>query len=305
MEMYSGIIVVNTKTMNWKKIQNEAARIATGATKLVCLNALYIEIQWENLSLQQLYFIKWNLISVLTISLPLFYKLSNTDRATILETQTILIQLMPEQPFITILFFSSSIRAWNDLSEAAAQTESVNAFKTFLNKDRIPVPKHYYRGKRKLQILHTRLRTNCSSLNLHLFTKNISDSPLCSCGSTEDNQHYFFYCMHYQRQRNELLNAVARYTTPTLNLLLYGDSSLLWNKHCHIWKCSQIYYRHKTVLINMLMTSTTFVTVHGIQGCLTDCLRPSIHQPDFIFIFMFCIVHFFSCFVFYIFQIAS
>ena len=35
--------------MNWKKIQNEAARIATGATKLVSLNALYNEIQWENL----------------------------------------------------------------------------------------------------------------------------------------------------------------------------------------------------------------------------------------------------------------
>ena len=101
-------------------------------------------------------------------------------------------------------FLPSSVRAWNDLSEAATQTESVNAFKTFLNKDRIPVPKHYYRGKRKLQILHTRLRTNCSSLNLHLFIKNISDSPLCSYGSIEDNQHYFFHCMHYQRQRNEL-----------------------------------------------------------------------------------------------------
>ena len=32
-----------------EKIQNEAARIATGATKLVSLNALYNEIQWENL----------------------------------------------------------------------------------------------------------------------------------------------------------------------------------------------------------------------------------------------------------------
>ena len=78
-------------------------------------------------------------------------------------------------------FLPSCIRAWNDLSEAATQTESVNVFKIFLNKDRIPVPKHYYRGNLKFQILHTRLRTSCSSLNLHLFIKNISDSPLCSC----------------------------------------------------------------------------------------------------------------------------
>ena len=86
-----------------EKIQNEAVRIATGATKLVSLNALYNEIQWENLEERRKKY-KLNLISVLTISLPLFHKLSNTDHATILETQTILIQLMPEQPFITILF---------------------------------------------------------------------------------------------------------------------------------------------------------------------------------------------------------
>ena len=49
MEMYSGIIVVNTKKNELEKIQIEAARIATGATKLVSLNALYNEIQWENL----------------------------------------------------------------------------------------------------------------------------------------------------------------------------------------------------------------------------------------------------------------
>ena len=70
---------------------------------------------------------------------------------------------MPEQLFITILFLPYSIRAWNDLSEAATETESVNAFKIFLNKDRIPVPKHYYRKasnlaytlKNKLQFLRS------------------------------------------------------------------------------------------------------------------------------------------------------
>ena len=31
------------------KIQNESARIATGVTKLVSVNALYSEIRWENL----------------------------------------------------------------------------------------------------------------------------------------------------------------------------------------------------------------------------------------------------------------
>ena len=109
------------------------------------------------------------------------------------------------------LFLSSSIRAWNGLSEAA-------------------------RCSRNLQILHIRLRTNCSPLNLHLFIKNISDSHLCSCGSFEDHQLYFFYYMHYQRQQKEFLNEIARYATPTLNLLLYGDSSLSFQTNTAIFK---------------------------------------------------------------------
>ena len=69
MEIYSGIIVVNTKKKKKKKnelekIQNEVARITTGATKLVSLNALHNEIQWESLeerrkkNINWLYFIK-------------------------------------------------------------------------------------------------------------------------------------------------------------------------------------------------------------------------------------------------------
>ena len=45
------------------KIQNEAARIVTGATKLVSINALYNEIQWDTLE-------KWRGDHKLT----LFYK---------------------------------------------------------------------------------------------------------------------------------------------------------------------------------------------------------------------------------------
>ena len=80
-------------------------------------------------------------------------------------------------------------------------------------------------GIRKAQVLHTRLRTNCSSLNLDLFLRNISDSPLCRCGSVENAQHYFFHCRYYQVQRIELLNSVLQYQTPSLSLLLHGNDS--------------------------------------------------------------------------------
>ena len=98
----------------------------------------------------------------------------------------------------TTLYFNSflpaTIRVWNDVPDEARQSESLNTFKNFVNKDRMSVPKHFYVGNRKARILHTRLRTKCSSLNLDLFLRNISDSPLCQCGSVENDQHFFFHC---------------------------------------------------------------------------------------------------------------
>ena len=65
---------------------------------------------------------------------------------------------------------------------------------------------------------------------VHIYTvgglKNITDLPTCRCGSSENTQHFVFYCNFYQRQRTIFLNSVAIYHTPTLNLLLNGDPSL-------------------------------------------------------------------------------
>ena len=80
-------------------------------------------------------------------------------------------------------------------------------------------------GSRKAQVLHTRLRTNCSFLNLDLFLNDISDSQLCRCGSEENVQHYFFQCRYYQAPRIDHLNSVSQYQTPSLSLLLYGNDS--------------------------------------------------------------------------------
>ena len=65
-----------------------------------------------------------------------------------------------------ISFLPATVRAWNDVPDEAKQSESLSTFKSFLNRDRMSAPKHFYVGNRKVQIFHTRLRTNCSSLNL-------------------------------------------------------------------------------------------------------------------------------------------
>ena len=124
-------------------------------------------------------------------------------------------------------FLPSITRDWNSLSVETKQSEYVNSFKLLLTKGKSTVPDHYYIDSRKTKIFHTRIRTDCSSMNLDLFVKNIIESPLCHCESIENAQHFFFHCKYFEMQRRALLNAISLYVKPSLKLLLIGDSSLL------------------------------------------------------------------------------
>ena len=213
-----------------EKNQNEAARIATGATRLVSVSTLSKEIGWESLEKRRTNH-KLTLFYKMTHNLaPLYlsslvpssgsnisrYNLRNSKNRKTIDTRTTLFYNS---------FLPSTVRAWNEVPEEAKQSDSVNAFKRFLNKDKFHIPKHFYVDKRKAQILYTRLRTNCSSLNLDLSLRNISDSPLCQCGSVDNAQYFFFHCRNYHVPRTELLNTVSQYQTPSLSLLLYGNDS--------------------------------------------------------------------------------
>ena len=74
------------------------------------------------------------------------------------------------------------------------------------------ISSYFYHGKRKAQVLHTRLRTGCSSLNNDLYLKNISESPSCVCGAAVENAyHFFFSCDRFFIQRNEMLQALSAF----------------------------------------------------------------------------------------------
>ena len=83
----------------------------------------------------------------------------------------------------------------------------------------------------KVCFAHTRLRTSCSSLNHHLFSKNIINDPYCQCGSVETIKHYLFECQRYSQLRQEMLNEISKYCTPSLDCLLFGDGHL--NHSCN------------------------------------------------------------------------
>ncbi|MCG8113681.1 MAG: reverse transcriptase domain-containing protein [Candidatus Thiodiazotropha taylori] len=231
-----------------EKIQNEAARIATGATKLVSLNNLYKEICWESLQKRRrdhkltLFYKMNHSLAPEYLSSLIPQQVSNISRYNLRNSGNIqTIRAKTSQYHNS--FLPSVLRDWNNLPPEAKQKSSLDSFKHFLKKDKKRVPEQYYFGNRKAQILHTRLRTGCSSLNLDLFIKNITDSPLCICGSIEDAQHFFFHCRLYLRHRDALLNFIRIHQTPTLDIILHGDTSLSLETNQRIFA-----YVHKYII---------------------------------------------------------
>ena len=122
------------------------------------------------------------------------------------------------------------------------QVDSLDIFKQFLSRERGRLPKYFYSGNRRGQLLHTRIRTNCSNLNNDLFLKHITDSPLCLCGNIENANHYFFVCPLYAHQRTILLNSISQYHNHlTLDILLFGEASLPGDDNKLIFETVQKY----------------------------------------------------------------
>ena len=137
-------------------------------------------------------------------------------------------------------FLSSTSRAWNDLSGDIKAAPSVASLKyrrnrelhkppNFRNRELHKPPKHFNCGNRRGQILHARLRMDCSSLNGHLYKKNIVPSPSCSCGGYESVYHFFFKCPNYRITRDRILpNNLNEFNT---NDLLYGLPTAIQNEN--------------------------------------------------------------------------
>ena len=121
---------------NWnklEKIQIQAARVAIGATKLISINALYNETQWETLQQRRqnhqlllFYTMSNNLIpNYLLFLIPQHvgaisrYNLRNSYDLQTLEAKTKL---------YNHFFLPIAIRGWNSLSEELRSCDSISSF---------------------------------------------------------------------------------------------------------------------------------------------------------------------------------
>ena len=134
-------------------------------------------------------------------------------------------------------FFPLTVREWNVLPLEVRNINDHEQFKTTLQKE-LPVPNPLYSyGKRKLNIIHSRIRMGCSSLNAHLYRHHVLDTPQCACGDPyEDQFHYLCACPRYIIERNALQNAVSIITNCSIRTLLYGSES------CNLEQNKQIFH---------------------------------------------------------------
>ena len=219
---YSDSVWDNCSTESKNQLESihiEAARVITGASKT------FADLGWVSLQKRSN---KHKLV--------IFYKslhgivptyLSNIVPPLIQDTATYYLRnagniqnYRVHTSLFSNSFFPSTVRAWNDLPNDIKNAPSVGSFKYKINKNLRSPPKFYNAGTRKDQILHARLRMECSSLNSDLHRQNIVPNPFCRCGVFESRNHFFFACPLYSLDRLRYLP--ANLDNLTSNDLLFG-----------------------------------------------------------------------------------
>jgi hypothetical protein len=105
-------------------------------------------------------------------------------------------------------FYAFSFKLWNQQPENIKSSRFIQIIKSNLQPQNNTKPIYYYIGTRLGQILHARLRMQCSSLNYHLFRKNIVNSPFCQCGATETTAHCLLHCPRHNATRLRYIHTI-------------------------------------------------------------------------------------------------
>ena len=225
-------IILDSCTLDNKRsfenIQLDAARIFTGATKLCSIQKLYDDTGLEPLDsrrgkhkLCQLYKMTNNLTPSYLRQL-LHYRVEHQSRCALRNTTNFIVpQTRTTYHFNS--FLPSTLRQWNTLDQNIRESSTLQSFKHKLNtQQRIPpIYFNVIQTSRLGQILHARLRLECSSLNHHLYKKNLVDSSLCACGAPETTFHFLLSCANYNEIRQQYFSGLGH--PLTVSILLCGN----------------------------------------------------------------------------------
>ena len=105
--------------------------------------------------------------------------------------------------------------------------QATSKFKQTLRVHIFKVSNYHMLGSRKCNIIHIRLRHQCSSLEADLFRANLVNDPSFPCGCPlEDDIHYLLECPLYTNARMQLIMNITPYTVISIENLLFGSDNL-------------------------------------------------------------------------------
>ena len=111
-------------------------------------------------------------------------------------------------------FIHSTIKMWNTIRNVDTLSKFKEELKKIDEAENHVVPKHYFHGPRKLNIILTQLRSSASFLNYDLFRVGIVSDSSCRCGGPLENlKHFFLDCPIYLQARTTLIDNLNRVTT--------------------------------------------------------------------------------------------
>ena len=147
---------------------------------------------------------------------------------------------------------SKEVSKLNDVSEAR-QIASIDTFKQFLNSRREKVPKYFYCGSRRGQLLHTRPQTNCSNLN-NDYSRKISTILLCAFVGILKMLIISFMCVPCTRGNTSYCIIVL----PNINSTLHWTFYCLVTSLCHTTLIRKFLKRYKST--SLILKGSNFLT---------------------------------------------
>ncbi len=214
-----------------ENIQLAAARVVTGAIRYTSHAKIYEECGWDTLKSRRE-----------SHKLALFHKIIFKDSPSYLydhipptvesragrplRNSSNISLIKTNKKYFDSSFFPETIRLWNNLDDKLKKVSSYETFTAQLNKPSIAIPKHYYVGSRKANIILARLRMGCSELNDDLYRIGVIDSPACSCGARKENAfHFFMVCPKYTTIRQQMHSEIIKAAKYSIGVILYGDKN--------------------------------------------------------------------------------
>ena len=139
-------------------------------------------------------------------------------------------------------FIPSTVRIWNNLSPTIRNLQTISQFKLQIKGEQFRPPVYYGEGSRKFNILHTRLRHQCSSFKAGLTKIHVVDDPKCSYGSPiEDAIHYLLECQLCYNQRISLFNDLNNMNIEiNIETLLFGNDT--YTDHTNQKKNQKVFF---------------------------------------------------------------